>query len=63
MTNKILKDFGESICDDLKIKPCGNSFTITEERKESPIKKINFAFRNKRYYVANAQKVKLSFFR
>ena len=56
MTNKNLKDFGESICDDLKIKPCGNSFTITEERKESPIKKINFAFRNKGDVVILRQK-------
>lgn len=39
MTNKNLKDFREAICDDLKIKPHGSLFTITEERKESPIKK------------------------
>lgn len=47
MTNKNLKDFWEAICDDLKIKPHGNWFKITEEKKESPIKEINFTFKNK----------------
>ncbi len=47
MTNKNLKDFVENICDDLKIKPRGNSFKITEEKIESPIKEINFTFKNK----------------
>ncbi|ERJ26649.1 hypothetical protein [Campylobacter concisus] len=47
MTNKNLKDFWEAICDDLKIKPHGNLFKITEEKKESPIKEINFTFKNK----------------
>lgn len=47
MTNKNLKDFREAICDDLKIKPRGNSFKITEEKIESPIKEINFTFKNK----------------
>lgn len=47
MTNKNLKDFMEAICDDLKIKPHGNLFTIMEEKTESPIKKINFTFKNK----------------
>ena len=56
MTNKNLKDFVENICDDLKIKPHGNLFTIMEEKTESPIKKINFAFRNKDDVVILRQK-------
>ena len=56
MTNKNLKNFIENICDDLKIKPHGNLFTIMEEKTESPIKKINFAFRNKDDVVILRQK-------
>lgn len=47
MTNKDLKNLGDAICDDLKIKPRGNLFIITEGKIESPIKKINFTFKNK----------------
>ena len=56
MTNKNLKDFVENICDELKIKPCGNSFKITEEKKESFIKTINFTFKNKDDVVILRQK-------
>jgi|GEM_PF-3593230 hypothetical protein len=38
MANKNLKDFVENISDDLKIKPCDNSFKITEEKKKVPLK-------------------------
>lgn len=49
MTNKELKEFRNAIHKDLKISPQNKKsscFIVREEKKESPIQKIEFTFRN-----------------
>lgn len=49
MTNKDLKNFRNAIHKDLKISPQNGKsscFVVREEKKESPIQKIEFTFKN-----------------
>ncbi len=46
MANKYLKNFRDTIKDDLKIKPKGNCFIVTEKHEDSKIKRIEFTLKN-----------------